>query len=424
MKKTLPAILLLASTISYAQEKQPLTLTEDDKQYGLAQIWSAAKQNFVYFDQLKFNWDSLYKATIPKVREAKDTRTYYDVLRWFAAQLGDGHTGVWYPMSFYNPHSSYPVIETEKIEGRVFITDVLNDTLVQKGLVKGLEIVKINGLNVIQYAETHIAPYQSASTPQGKEMLTYKYDLLSGPLDQAVVLTVKDRKGAVKEVSVPRKITRKNPPVVQFSVIGNNVGLLKIESFSTAGFTKQFDSLYSSILKTNALIIDLRENGGGDGAQGQYIMKHIMKTPFKDAASSFIQYNPILKIWGMKHTPFFQIPADDVAPFTNRQIYDKPVVLLIGKVTYSAAEDFAMSFDYAKRGALIGEPTGGSTGQPMFFNLPGGGTFRVCVKKDTYPDGKPFVGVGIQPTISVQQSVTSFLKGEDPVLQKALEVLR
>jgi C-terminal processing protease CtpA/Prc len=287
-----------------------------------------------------------------------------------------------------------------------------------------MEIVKINGMEVIQYAETYIAPYESASGSQGLEKMVYNYALLMGPLDEPVRLTLKDKKGLVKEVSYSRRLERKKEPVVQFSVIGKNIGYLKIDGFDSRDFNKKFDSLYVSILKTDALIIDLRENGGGDGVQGRYIMKHIIKTPFKEAASSGIQYNPLLKTWGMTQTPFLQFPASEYQPFTDRSIYEKPVVLLINKNSYSAAEDFAMSFDYAKRGALIGEPTGGSTGQPMFFSLPGGGTFRVCVKKDTYPDGKLFVGVGIQPTIPVQQTIKSFLKGEDPVLQKALEVVK
>ncbi len=49
----------------------------------------------------------------------------------------------------------------------------------------------------------------------------------------------------------------------------------------------------------------------------------------------------------------------------------------------------------------FGEPTFGSTGQPMLFSLPGGGSTRGCTKKDTYPDGKEFIDYGIQPDIEI-----------------------
>jgi C-terminal processing protease CtpA/Prc len=80
-------------------------------------------------------------------------------------------------------------------------------------------------------------------------------------------------------------------------------------------------------------------------------------------------------------------------------------MLLVGPRTFSAAEDFAVAFDYMKRGKIIGQPTGGSTGQPVSFDLPGGGTARVCGKRDSYPNGKEFVGVGIIPDIVIMPTI-------------------
>jgi carboxyl-terminal processing protease len=79
-----------------------------------------------------------------------------------------------------------------------------------------------------------------------------------------------------------------------------------------------------------------------------------------------------------------------------------------------------MEFDYMNRGTLVGEPTGGSTGQPLSFNLPGGGSARVCAKRDTYPDGKRFAGVGIMPDVLAPARVSDFASGEDSVLKAAL----
>ena len=77
-----------------------------------------------------------------------------------------------------------------------------------------------------------------------------------------------------------------------------------------------------------------------------------------------------------------------------------------------------------QRGKIIGEPTGGSTGQPLFFPLSGGGAARVCSKQNLYPDGRQFAGVGIQPQILVRTTVADFRAGRDTVLEKALEYLR
>jgi C-terminal processing protease CtpA/Prc len=69
-------------------------------------------------------------------------------------------------------------------------------------------------------------------------------------------------------------------------------------------------------------------------------------------------------------------------------------------------------------------PTGGSTGQPVSFNLPGGGEARVCGKHDSYPDGKEFVGIGINPDIIVQPTIKDLLNGVDAAKEKALQLLK
>jgi C-terminal processing protease CtpA/Prc len=103
--------------------------------------------------------------------------------------------------------------------------------------------------------------------------------------------------------------------------------------------------------------------------------------------------------------------------------FDGPVAVLIGPRTFSAAEDFAMSFDAMKRGILVGSKTAGSTGQPLTFALPGGGSARICVKRDTYPDGREFVGQGIAPQVEVAATMEDIRSGRDPVLDRAVAEL-
>ncbi|MEJ7558621.1 MAG: S41 family peptidase [Pedobacter sp.] len=431
MKQTffLSFLILITSCVNAQSVKNDLIdskiLSEDQRVYGLSQIWSETKYNFVYYDQLKIDWDSLYQATIPKVRIARTTLAYYDELRHFAAQLNDGHTGVWYPMSFYKDEAAYAPLTTSLIEDKVFITAVLNDTLTQKGVKKGMEILKIDGLPVTSYAEKFVSPFEGTSTLQGHNMMVYSTYLLNGPINQLLNLTLKDQKGKIKEFQISRKLTKKEIPAVQFALTTDQIGLLTINGFN-ADFKKAFDSIYPNLIKAKSLIIDLRNNGGGDGSQGYYLLKHLTKQPFSDPISSFRQYNVAMRVWGVdaKTDTYFSMTPGTNKPFADRVIFEKPIVVLIGKQTYSAAEDFAILFDYIKRGPLIGQLSGGSTGRPFFTELPGGGTFRVCIKKDTYPDGKLFVGVGIHPTIVVPENSASFIKGKDQVMDKAFDVLQ
>jgi C-terminal processing protease CtpA/Prc len=116
--------------------------------------------------------------------------------------------------------------------------------------------------------------------------------------------------------------------------------------------------------------------------------------------------------------------APGAVPPDPKRHYSKPVLVLTSAATYSAAEDFAVAFDGMQRGSLVGEATGGSTGQPLFIKLPGGGGARICTKQDTYPDGRAFVGIGVQPQHIVKPTVEGVRAGRDEVLEAALATLK
>ncbi|HEX8189247.1 MAG TPA: S41 family peptidase [Pyrinomonadaceae bacterium] len=212
------------------------------------------------------------------------------------------------------------------------------------------------------------------------------------------------------------------PRFLTFEVLPGNVGRLSLLSFGDEKIVGEFESVYPDILKTDALVIDIRGNGGGNGSNGFDILAHFTDRPFKTPAWKTREYLPTFRAWGRREG-WHAGPAEEVKPKGGRH-YSKPVVLLTSAKTFSAAEDFAVAFDYMRRGKIVGEPTGGSTGQPLFFDLPGGGRARVCTKRDTYPDGREFVGGGVQPHVPAHPTVADFRAGRDTVLEVALAELR
>jgi len=118
----------------------------------------------------------------------------------------------------------------------------------------------------------------------------------------------------------------------------------------------------------------------------------------------------------------------DTMTFNNSVTAKKltvPLVVLLGNGTASAAEDFLVILDGLEgRATTIGQKSFGSTGQPMSFQLPGGAWARICTKKDTYPDGREFVGYGVKPDIFVPLTVEEMIGERDDALAKAVEVLK
>jgi C-terminal processing protease CtpA/Prc len=100
-----------------------------------------------------------------------------------------------------------------------------------------------------------------------------------------------------------------------------------------------------------------------------------------------------------------------------------PTVVLFGHDTGSAAEDFLIAADNQKHFIKMGQRSFGSTGQPLSFGLPGGGSARICTKRDTYADGREFVGVGIIPEIEIIPTLNDFINKYDRTLDEAIKVV-
>jgi len=90
-------------------------------------------------------------------------------------------------------------------------------------------------------------------------------------------------------------------------------------------------------------------------------------------------------------------------------------------MTCSAAEDFLIPLRVAKRVTIVGEPSCGSTGQPLEFSIYGA-TARVCTKWDRFPDGTEFVGVGIVPDVKAARTKEDVAANRDAVLETALRL--
>jgi len=390
----------------YGQENQDKSLSDTEKIVGLSICWSEAKYNFVYFDKLNFDWDSLYQATIPAVLATKNDFEYYRELQRFVAALKDGHTKTgwnWNRRDLWDNWATIPII-TRLIDGKMIVTEVLNDELGElQGIKRGLEIVKINGIDVHEYVSTNIKPFVFSSTEQWTDLLAYGRDATRGKRSESIRLTFKDNNNRFLESTISHSMSENDlppPPLFDFSIIEDKIGLLKIDDFYRDNYRAHFDSIYEKILGTDALIIDIRGNQGGSSDNSIYILSHLTNESFSMSTWSSPRYIPAFASWNRPRE--WHIGAPWIGqPIKNKTFYDKPVALLINEETFSAAEDFCVGFRSMNRGVIIGTPSGGSTGNPIGFGLPGGWVM-ICTKKDTYLDGTEFVGVGILPDIEVR----------------------
>lgn len=431
MKKNIFFVMcILCAHYGYAQERRVSdgnALSDTEKIVGLSRCWSEAKYNFVYFDRLTFDWDSLYQATLPVVLATKNDFEYFRELQRFVATLRDGHTRAgwnWDRQDLWDNWATIPVV-TRLIDGKMIVTEVLNDELKSRGITRGLEIVKIDGVDTREYVSANIKPFVFSSTEQWTNYLAYGREATRGKKSEEIWLTFKDGNGGVFEFAISRSMPEEDlpaAPLFDFSVLEGNIGMLKIQDFWRENFTGHFDSNYEKILATDGLIIDIRGNGGGSSNNSVYVLSHLTNENFKMSSWSSPDYIPAFASWDRPIKWYTGEPWIG-QPVKNKPVYNKPVALLIDESTFSAAEDFCVGFRSMKRGLIIGTPSGGSTGNPIGFSLPGGWV-AFCTKKDTYPDGTEFVGVGILPDIEVRETVSSFLSAAETGVDNSYAVLK
>ncbi len=387
-------------------------------------------------DQLK--WDDLFKEYTSKVQETSNDYEYYRLLQKFCATLKDGHTNVYFPKyiqeNILNNHYGEYSFILNNIDGKAIITHV-NESRKEE-IPIGTEIIEVNGIPTKKYLDEFVLPFISASTTYTQEDWAIS-KLLEGYIGTTYDLKLLQPNGEEKtlNITIAKSDEKEMFPAIkkrelfEFKWYPNKTAYISLNSFSDWEIAEMFRKKNKELQQAESLIIDLRNNGGGNTIIGKVILHYLTEdTVFFGAKSQTRQNVAAFKARG-NDTYFYDLPysPDTLGSGDKKLLRNKrvivPTAILIGHGTASAAEDFLIYADKQKHMTKIGEPTYGSTGQPLSFELPYGGMARVCTKKDTYPDGREFVGIGIQPDILVRKSRTDFIENKDPVLEKALEFL-
>lgn len=163
--------------------------------------------------------------------------------------------------------------------------------------------------------------------------------------------------------------------------------------------------------KSKKILLDLRDVSGGDAEDGIRL------------ANFFIQSGTIAQLEGQKY-PKQTFTADPAKWLTQA-----PVVVLVNRGTYGAAELAAAAIQQSKRGEVVGERTFGEGSLQKTIELPDGAALVLTVAKYAGPDGKKIQDEAVTPSVQVAAAVddedidNAPAKG-DPVLDKGLEMLK
>ena len=190
-----------------------------------------------------------------------------------------------------------------------------------------------------------------------------------------------------------------------------DIGYLAFGGWGSGIDTLAVDAVLDALRDLPALIIDVRPNGGGDSRIALRVAGRFATTRTHFQSVRFRE--------GPRHSDFGPLIDAFVEPRGPWQ-YSGPVVVLTGRAAFSSNEAFIAAMRELPHVTLIGDTTGGSSGNPATHSLGGGWTFRVPRWIATLVDGTVIEWNGIPPDVPLDTGSLTFGGATDPVIDFAL----
>jgi C-terminal processing protease CtpA/Prc len=194
--------------------------------------------------------------------------------------------------------------------------------------------------------------------------------------------------------------------------------------------------------KIKYLIVDLRNNNGGDSRMGDILLSYFNTKPYRMTSSGHLLVSSAFKKANLHFLPLYKkiaillIPNGvlinlkqyEIIPYASEPFFDGKVCVLIGKGTFSSANMLANAIKDYNLAYLIGETTAESAndyGDMISFMLPNTQLIgRVPCKKFTRANGDVNNNEGIFPDLEVIPLPSQQFAGEDVVKQAAINWLK
>ncbi len=201
-------------------------------------------------------------------------------------------------------------------------------------------------------------------------------------------------------------------PFIHDLIKRKNIGYIRFGSFTGKAETDNLNFILNRYSNTKGLILDLRENGGGAASDIFSILSHFVSKKTK-------LYYSVIKN-GAGKNDFSEPEAAYVEP-SDGIIYNKKVIVLVDRGTYSAGSFFALATKAIPNLVLMGDYTGGGLGMPNGGQLPNGWTYRFSITQALDLNMDNSYEKGVPPDIFAFFDWGNMTK--DEVMEKAIKEL-
>jgi Peptidase family S41/N-terminal domain of Peptidase_S41 in eukaryotic IRBP len=238
-----------------------------------------------------------------------------------------------------------------------------------------------DGLELAQLLTTHLGDVSHDKHLTVRFVPTRLPDSLDGPPD------------AQQLARNQRMMQRSNCAFDKVEVLPNNIGYVKFNAFNRPNDCGQTAiAAMGFIANTEALIFDLRENGGGDPAMIALICSYLFDRPTHLNDLWNRKANFTTQWWTLPYVPGKLLP-------------NIPVYVLTSSRTFSGAEEFSYDLQSLKRATIVGEVTGGGAHPVSGQRIDDRFIIVVPIAKAINPVTKTnWEGTGVKPDVAVAAS--------------------
>ena len=201
---------------------------------------------------------------------------------------------------------------------------------------------------------------------------------------------------------------------LKYRKLDDNIGYIRCESFESSIGDGNLDNVMMYLAPCNALIIDIRNNGGGMLTMAEKLAARFTN---KEILVGYIQHKT-----GTGHSDFSAMKEQKLKPSKGIR-WQKKVFVLTNRSVYSAANEFVKYMKCCPGTTVVGDKTGGGAGMPFSSELPNGWSVRFSACP-MYDRDKNCTEFGITPDYDVALDNDDVARGTDSIIEFARKLAR
>jgi tricorn protease len=395
-----PAVLKKGKLTRYPVSLTTSQSREAMNSLGFRRIWRTLGERFYDPTMNGTDWNSLLEIYQPLAAGARDSRQFDRVVSQLFGELNASHLSFlrtpWPGETVKVPReekTAHPGMEFKdaRADGPLVVARVIAGSPVAKWVEPGETVVRIGGGEVTNFTPLH--------------------KIFKGAVDRPLPAVIRDKSGRKRVIELrcisyarAQSLDAEQSHAIANSRIPDGISYLAVPNMNRETFDRIECEVYQASLKSEGMILDLRNNGGGREADRLLAL-------FCQAIHSFT----------LPRSGPAGYPYDRLA----HAAWNKPLVVLCNEGTFSNSEIFCHAILETKRAPVVGVATAGGVISAVKAKITDVGELQVPFRGWFHArTGMNLDLNGAQPDLSVNLTPADQDAGHDPQLEKALEVIR